>query len=511
MNLDFGRLWPVRSQESGRVRRPTRRPQVEGLESRELLTAAVPDIAMTSATTADSRSITFNYQIKNAPVTQPFQFGVYRSADPTFDATDIPVDTMAVVPAGQPGATLDQYGIAAASQGDHKITLDLPNGLPPDPQHPYVLVVADPQKALTESDTSNNTASIHTHVIGVITHGGVQPKKWDRTGPPWERRLAAKLVADGYDAVIPFNWVSQSGNPGSAALEGPRLAAKVLSVASQFPATDPVDVHFIGHSEGTVVNSQAILSLNASGWTPSMRAGYLKVTMLDPHAANNGVPGQQYSVSNGILGHLARLEINDYQSRAKDPVPVIPSNVDDAEVFFQRTPVRQSGGSNHGIYNLWGQVPVHGQARYYNLTAPGMSHAGKFSVPDWYLINVAPSLGSGETYVRSAALTGEQVGLITPATYRRIGQQVSYTGTGAPGAIVRIIVAKPTEKESRVVGRGLVHADGTWNITSRPLGVGHYKVIAESNVPSHLGQRPAFMKPITWLGWLSVTSRLQQT
>ena len=35
---------------------------------------------------------------------------------------------------------------------------------------------------------------IRTHVIGVITHGGVQPKKW-AAGPPWERKMAAQLTA----------------------------------------------------------------------------------------------------------------------------------------------------------------------------------------------------------------------------------------------------------------------------------------------------------------------------
>src|SRR6185437_4126034 len=201
-----------------------------------------------------------------------------------------------------------------------------------------------------------------THVIAVITHGGKQPKSWAKGGPPWERRMASQLLADGYDSVIPYNWVEVSSTPGSAVKQGPRVAALVAQAAAQYPANEPVDVHFIGHSEGAVVNSQAILWLNKNGWPANAQAGYLKVTMLDPHAANNNITAPQYSVSNGLLGAIAKEEINAYQSKAKDPLPVVTPNVQDAEVFYQHTPVRQTFGSNDGIYNLWGQVPVQGAA-----------------------------------------------------------------------------------------------------------------------------------------------------
>src|SRR5262249_18387767 len=149
-----------------------------------------------------------------------------------------------------------------------------------------------------------------------------------------------------------------------------------------------------------------ILRLNAQGWPANLQAGYLKVTMLDPHAANNNVPGKQYSVSNGLLGYIARSEINAYQSKPKDPLPVVPPNVQDAEVFYQHTPVRETFGSNAGIYNLWGQVPVQGQAHYYDLTAPGISHSGKFGVPDWYRLNVVPKLGDGSGFISASAVGG---------------------------------------------------------------------------------------------------------
>ena len=71
--------------------------------------------------------------------------------------------------------------------------------------------------------------------------------------------------------------------------------------------------------------------------TPQLKAGYIKDTLLDPHAANNAVPGQQYSLTSGPLGWLAKGEIDSFQSKAKDPAVFIPARVNDAEVFYQHT------------------------------------------------------------------------------------------------------------------------------------------------------------------------------
>ena len=177
----------------------------------------------------------------------------------------------------------------------------MPGGLPPDPQKPYVLVVADPSIPSALSDPTQ-TASFRTHVIGIVTHGGLQNTHW-KFGPAWQAQTASILKSQGYDAVIAYNWVAASNHPGRAAIQGPRLASQILAVASQFPASDPVDLHFIGHSEGAVVNTQAIVQLEGM-MTPQLKAGYIKDTLLDPHAANNAVPGQQYSLGKGVLAPL---------------------------------------------------------------------------------------------------------------------------------------------------------------------------------------------------------------
>lgn len=482
------------------VRASGRKPTAEGLEDRRLPASGLPNIAMLSATTVDSQSVTINYDVENAPITQPMHVQVFRSASSTLDANAVQVGPELVVSPGSAtiSATLDAAGQPAESLGRHHVTLTLPGGLPPNPRHPYVVVVADPGNASAESNEADNSASFRTHVIGVITHGGVQPKKW-AAGPPWERKMAAQLTADGYDTVIPFNWVLDSNNPGAAARQATRLAEEVLQAARQFPPADPVDVHFIGHSEGAVVNSQAILLLNQAGWTPGLNAGYLKVTMLDPHAANTGVPGQQYSVSNGVLGRVAKMYIDHFQSRAKDPAPVVTSNVDTAEVFYQHTPVSQTHVSNRGIYNLWGQVPVRGAANYYDLTAPGISHAGKFGVQDWYRLNVVPTLGDGGAAIDALALTGAPVTSGSTPSHA-----AEYAGRAAPGATVRLYAAPQGTATLSPIGRTTATADGSWDVTTRPLAAGVYRVVAASNVPAASTSRTIHVRPTAWLGTVSM-------
>src|SRR5262249_11543670 len=72
-----------------RSSRLQRNCHAECLEARSLLTASVPDIAMISATTTDSRSVALDYQIQNASISGPLTFGVYRSADSLLDASDV--------------------------------------------------------------------------------------------------------------------------------------------------------------------------------------------------------------------------------------------------------------------------------------------------------------------------------------------------------------------------------------------------------------------------------------
>ena len=197
--------------------------------------------------------------------------------------------------------------------------------------------------------------------------------------------------------------------------------------------------------------------------------------MLDPHAANNNVPGQQMSFA-GALGGLASVIVTNYQAEAKDPPVFIPAVVDEAQVFFEH-----SQATAGGIYNLWGQVPVKSDGpvvHYYNLTDMGVTHSGKTGVNYWFRDFIAPTLGDQAPLVQelqfngqidnaevSRATTSVAVPTSRGARARQTRQaradrvygpaqivqnsQPEFSGTAAPGSIIRLTLspaAKPMEQ-----------------------------------------------------------------
>jgi hypothetical protein len=180
------------------------------------------------------------------------------------------------------------------------------------------------------------------------------------------------------------------------------------------------------------------------------------------------------------MGAIARSMINHYQAQAKDPLPVVPANVNAAEVFYQHTPIADAKGSNHGVYNLWGQVPVkvlgHVPVKYYNLTGLGISHGGDYSVPDWYQVHVVPTLGDGSPFVNPGLLTGgiESAGTATPLT------QPTYRGTAAPRATVRLFASGRGSASAVPLGRTVADTAGNWTLTTRPLPLGTDRVSARA-------------------------------
>jgi hypothetical protein len=492
-------------------------------------------VVMDSATTTDSRSVTIEYRV-NGPIDDatPLQFGVYRSSDGQLDSSDALVDTDTPVPPGAASGqapTLDQAGQPATAAGTHELTIPLPKGLPPYPGKPYVLVVAEPGSPSATAEP-RQTASFRVYTIGIVTHGGVQDPSW-KHGPPWELQTAYMMRHEGYDGVIGYNWVSRSGTPGEAIKQSPRLARMILDTASLFPANAPVDLEFIGHSEGAVINAYAIARLQGE-MTPQLEAGFIKDTMLDPHAANNDVvSGKQVSAA-GPLGGLADLLITSYQGRSQDPPAYVPSVVDEAQVFYQHSPARASA-----IYNLWGQVPVKSDGplvHYYNLTAAGATHSGNTGVALWYRNFLAPTLGGQGPLARKFQLDARVDNARSPATpavtspgaKARVSQAVEaradriygpgqvvstdrpeFSGTAAPGSVVRLYAgpaAKPAE--TRLAGSTRADGAGRWSMTTRrPLHDGQYRTVV-SAFSRALGTRPGLrIVPTQPLGRLVVDAQ----
>jgi hypothetical protein len=383
------------------------RPCLEELEPRALpsVSAAgpLPDIQMTGATTHDSRTVSVDYNISGADATgSPLTFDVYRSAN--YDS----------IAGGQliGSSTLPASDSADLSAGSHQnvqLALTDPSGNPvkaltPNTALPYIVVVANPNGTVPESDQgndTNNTASFETHVLGAVSHG----LHFDLRGkvPAWETQLASILPQkDGYQAVIAFNWVLKSiiPLPGLATQAGDQLAQQVTAEANSLAAQHPgdvVDVNFIGHSRGGGVISRALQDLNGTS-DPALQGGYLQMTLLDPHPASN-----RFSQS-GFVPLLpssdgAALGVFVFQALARDPQVVVPPDVKQVYLFYERTPAGQIFPTPfEGLINLWGDTPteINNQSgvpiQSENLTsvrAPGVGLIGHYEVPVWYVLNVA--------------------------------------------------------------------------------------------------------------------------
>lgn len=480
-------MWfSLRRRRDGRAAsRRAGRARLEVLEGRRLLTAARSDIAMITASTADSRAVSVVYDVNGADLDRPFEVGLYRSADDRFDSTDRLVAAATVAAPAPTGVPTDLDGKPAGALGTHRLTIEVPGGLYPDPSRPYVLAVADPSNVIPETDKANNTAGFRKYTVAVIAHGGIQGSKTDP--PAWELRMGQALRRVGYDRVIPYNWAAESTHPGAAAKQGPRVANIVLKTTAKLPEGAPVDLHLIGHSEGAVVVSQALLALH-SRWTPELRAGFTKVTLLDPHAANNHAPGGQLSVSSGFRGWVAKQVVHSYQGQAKDPPVVIPDDVDQTEVYYQHTPVSLNK-ANDGVYNLWGQVPIRGQATYCDLTGPGTSHTGPTGIHAWYTANVVPTLRDGVPCGCPTELDGQRVSTVgDKATPQGVtvspDRQPTFIGKAVPGAGVRLFAGRSGTRAPSPVGQTKADPEGSWSVTSKPLAPGRYRLLVRGVVPS---------------------------
>lgn len=502
LNHIFRSLKKRRRARAARRRRVSARPMVrERLEVRLALSAtgleAASPVLMLSASTSDSRGVTIEYHVDpTAGTSGPIRFGVYRSADNRFDSADVQL--------GVWEASAD----GASTPGTHRLTIPVEGGLPIDLARPYVLVVANPD-APGAVDDPGRTASFRKRTVGVVTHGGMIHDAW-KIAPPWALQIGKLMEWEGYDAVLPYNWMSDSRSPGNAAKQGPRLANQINKIVDRLPDSSIVDLHLIGHSEGAVVNTMALLNLDKTA-APELQAGYVKNTLLDPHAANNRVPGQM-SAANTIIGSIAYSVVRDFQGKAKDPVVFVPEGVDETEVFYQRAKASDSHGINGNHYNLWGQVPIPNHSGnpiyYYNLTNAGVTHSGDHGVYSWYRNFVATTLRDQTPLIQELRLDGSLDGGEPATPIGRIqerrfanwgpdmivdGDQPSFSGTAAPGSTMRLYVGPTADLDQiHLMTTDEADAAGNWRMTTpNPLPRGRYRAVVMAYSAEH-HTRPAF-------------------
>jgi hypothetical protein len=321
-----------------------------------------PDLVMDQATTKDATNVCVTYDINNASITgQSLPFEIYRSS--TTNGHDIPIAL----------ATVPQSDATDLSVGHHtnvQLTLHYlnstgPQNLAPDPLHPYIVVQADSDGSITESPGSVNTTYFRTYLLGVLSHGFAFTLSSHTPG--WEINIGNELKADDhYDDFIAFNWMAMSRSlaSGQAVAAGNQLYSQVVTKAHQLVAGHPgdvVDLHFIGHSRGTVVVSQAMQDLVGTT-DPALQGSYIKATLLDPHPANILTTGLLYSsfplTSRIVLPPYLAFELAD-----RDPQVVVPKNVKYTDVYYQHSSYLDGfiiTDPAEFALNLWGEGPADG-------------------------------------------------------------------------------------------------------------------------------------------------------
>jgi hypothetical protein len=341
--------------------------------------ATAGNLTMAGATALSPQVVSAQYQITGSDLTGTMPLDIYRSSTAAIGNSSILV--------GQTTLQLTDLTV-----GSHQVTVNLSQALDINPSMKYVLAVADPGNTVAETTKTDNTASFRTWIVGAVTHG----LELDGQFPPWVTMTTAGLTADGYDAVVPFDWarLSASPTPGSVQLAAQGMTAQINQAIASLPLQpgDVVDVHLIGHSRGGDVVSVVAGELNRSA--PPLSGGYLKLTLLDPHPARNG-PVAYYSSSNGPIGTLAQMQYLAFQSSTNDPPLTIPPGVNSTEIFYQQTKVPNALLPAEHFLNSWGEVPAGGApagVTYYNMTGSVNSHEG---IHDFYYQQIVPLLATG--------------------------------------------------------------------------------------------------------------------
>ena len=194
----------------------------------------------------------------------------------------------------------------------------------------------------------------------------------------------------------------------------------VKLLGQQAPPGSVVDLQFIGHSRGADVIAEAFQDL-ASLTTPTfqdiynkyLKGSYHDMTMLDPHPANSSdqllssmATSPLAAVLNTYLPFwaIAAPVLVGYESFVKaadDPQIIIPTDVNQAEIYYQNSSWYDFSAFSQGFYlNLWGEgvADMNNQAGItvpaYNLSQDQIdgSPIGHGEVPLWYLNNLNTAL-----------------------------------------------------------------------------------------------------------------------
>lgn len=207
----------------------------------------------------------------------------------------------------------------------------------PPSRDPYSLTLTPPgiirqtspateQSAVTFSLDSQQNATQDfgfTAPLTIIVHG-FQPPPLDNNVPSEWTYDMANAIEDrtglSPEDVYVFDWAHESSieSQGWAEAAGHRLYAEILALL--IDNTVPRDLHFIAHSRGAVVSSQAIEALS---FFKGSLVNKIQLTTLDPHPANDDPAYETF-----FTGYGSEFNVQDSQ-------PTIWNIIDWSDNYYQ--------------------------------------------------------------------------------------------------------------------------------------------------------------------------------
>lgn len=181
-----------------------------------------------------------------------------------------------------------------------------------------------------------------THLV-VITHGYRSPPAF--SVPAWATRLRKKLETRGSDCLV-VDWVAESNDAAEGWAEA-AAAQTMTRIEDYLKLHEAVDVHLIGYSRGTVVNSEIqrrIYRAQQRGNDLTRRIRSVGVTMVDAHPANGQVNSTHRTKYAAAVTH-------QFERLTRDPNPQFWPNTTCSSVYFQETKTFDDGDA---LVNPWG-------------------------------------------------------------------------------------------------------------------------------------------------------------
>lgn len=146
---------------------------------------------------------------------------------------------------------------------------------------------------------------------------------------------------------------------GETIAAGTNLLNQVANDARTFEQHpgDVVEVHFFGHSRGTVVVSQALEQF-ANRQDPTLVGSYVEVTLLDIHPANSSENNLLDYNPLSVIGLVDYAAVALFDPIAADPEVTLPAGagIMEVDIWFQHTLCSSFPNSNsESAFNLWGE------------------------------------------------------------------------------------------------------------------------------------------------------------